>query len=365
MCGSRQAGLAIDVCCIVISLEVSLAATALTPASAYRCNSSSTLMAGLGVTQHYSGSPATSSLILIVTHLPHLLHETHACPAPADNSPGNSSSDLDTGLGDVQRQQQQWSEERDGLLAQLSQLKRQLSAAAADSPHLTAFLHKAPASPQRRPGSGLGSGAARGSTGASIGRRGHHAASEDHGRGGLGEGAAWNGFSPASHTPGIGYADLSPSPTRRGDPAGSARLGLRHGGSPGIWQPEFDDAGASGQSWRPQGVGAGRQGTTSAQGAGSPLRQGLGGLPQETPKTQRMRLMEAKAEELEKVGLVSAVKPPSCLVDAAELEIIQSSLQMGVALAISLHSCHGGHTVEVEAVERVLDAFTGSSASQV
>ena len=230
-------------------------------------------------------------------------------PLPADKSPGNSSSDLDTGLGDVQRQQQQWSEERDGLLAQLSQLKRQLNAAAADSPHLAAFLHKASASPQQRPGSGLSSGAARGSTGTSIGRRGPHAASGDHGMGGLGEGATWNGFSPASHNPGFSYADLSPSPTRSGDLAGSARLGLRHGGSPGIWQPEFDAAGASGQSWQPQGVGASRQGNTSAQGAGSPLRQGLGVLPQETPKTQSMRLMEAKAEELEKVNFASAVEP--------------------------------------------------------
>ena len=240
--------------------------------------------------------------------LPHLLQETHVCPLPADKSPGDSSSDLDTGLGDVQRQQQQWSEERDGLLAQLSQLKRQLNAAAADSPHLTAFLHKAPASPQQRPGSGLGSGAARGSTRASIGRRDRHAASEDHGRGGMSEGATWSGFSPASNNPGFSYADLSPSPTRSGDLAGSARLGLRHGGSPGIWQPEFDAAVASGQSWQPQGVGAGGQGNTSAQVASSPLRQGLGVLPQETPKTQRMRLMEAKAEELEKVGVASVVK---------------------------------------------------------
>lgn len=220
----------------------------------------------------------------------------------------------------MQRQQQQWSEERDGLLAQLSQLKRQLNAAAADSPHLTAFLRKAPASPQQRPGSGLGSGAARGSTGASIGRRDRHAASEDHGRGDLGEGAAWNGFSPASHNPGFSYADLSPSPTRSGDLAGSARFGFRRGGSPGIWQPEFNAAGASGQSWQlqgeswqPQGVGAGRQGNTAAQRPGSPLQQGLGRLPQETPKTQRMRLMEAKAEELEKVGIAFAVKTYSCM----------------------------------------------------
>ena len=260
----------------------------------------------------------------------------------------------------MQRQQQQWSEERDGLLAQLSQLKRQLNAAAADSPHLTAFLHKTPANPQQRSASGLGPGAARGSTSASIDRRDRHAASEDHGRGGLGKGATWNGFSPASHNPGFSYADLSPSPTRSGDLAGSTRCGLRHGGSPGIWQPEFDAAGASGQSWQPQGAGAGRQGNTSAQGAGSPLRQGLGVLPQETPKTQRMRLMEAKAEELEKVGVASAVKPSSCLVDASDLEKIPLCLQRGVALALCYHVCSGGHTEEAETVDCVLDDFTGS-----